>query len=163
MNKSRKIYCCDCRKKVDARLTDGKEIYPHREDLYNLPFWKCDNCKNFVGCHHKTKNRVRPLGCIPTKEIKEARKHIHKLLDPIWKSGIIKRNALYNKICQELNYIEYSKHKYHTAQIRSMNEARDVYKILLNIRSNLQFGIDFGLKDCFIEPEELKELLKYYK
>jgi hypothetical protein len=31
------------------------------------------------------------------------------------------------------------------------------------IETVLQFGIDFGLKDCFIEPEELKELLKYYE
>jgi len=27
----------------------------------------------------------------------------------------------------------------------------------------LQFGIDFEIKDCDIEPEELRELLKYYE
>ena len=66
-----------------ARLTDGKEVYPHRSDLNSLPFWICDRCRNFVGCHHKTKNPTRPLGCIPNKEMKNARKHIHNLLDPI--------------------------------------------------------------------------------
>ena len=81
------IRCCGCQKKVEARLTDGSEIYPHRKDLYSLPFWKCDVCGNFVGCHHKTKNRTRPLGCIPTPEIKNARKHIHAILDPLWQSG----------------------------------------------------------------------------
>jgi hypothetical protein len=50
------IFCCECREKVNARLTEGEEIYPHREDLKDLPFWICDKCKNFVGCHHKTDN-----------------------------------------------------------------------------------------------------------
>lgn len=78
-----KIHCCECGNDVDARLTDGREIYPHRLDLFSLPFWKCDKCKNFVGCHHKTKYRTKPLGCIPTPEIKNARKQIHSLLDPL--------------------------------------------------------------------------------
>lgn len=119
-----RIYCCGCGEKVEARLTDGKEIYPHRNDLHGLPFWKCDNCKNFVGCHHKTKNRTQPLGCIPTPEIKIARKHIHALLDPIWQSGKIKRAKLYAEISNRIGW------KYHTAQIRSVEEAREIYKIV---------------------------------
>lgn len=121
---NREIHCCDCGDKVQARLTDGREIYPHRPDLYALPFWKCDSCGNFVGCHHKTKNRTQPLGCIPTPEIKEARKHIHAILDPIWKSGKMKRNEIYKKLSDELGW------KYHTAQIRSVEEARKVYRIV---------------------------------
>jgi len=69
------IWCCECSIKVKARLTDGSEIYPHREDLYSLPFWKCDQCGNFVGCHHKLKsNPNQPLGCIATRDIRKARK-----------------------------------------------------------------------------------------
>ena len=85
------LYCCGCSTDVNARLTDGREIYPHRPDLYSLPFWRCDNCKNYVGCHHKSKNRTHPLGCIPTPEIKEARKKIHAIIDPMWKSGAMTR------------------------------------------------------------------------
>lgn len=118
------IRCCGCGEKVEARLTDGGEIYPHRQDLASLPFWKCDDCGNFVGCHHKTKDRTRPLGCIPTPEIRNARKHIHSLLDPIWKSGKIKRKDLYAKISEQLGW------KYHTANVRSVEEAREVYKII---------------------------------
>ena len=89
-----KITCCGCGgKKVDARLTDGIEIYPHREDLYDLPFWKCDDCGNFVGCHHKTSNRTKPLGCIATKEVKAKRIGIHQIIDPLWQSGKHKRNC----------------------------------------------------------------------
>ena len=117
----RMIRCCGCDgEKVEARLTDGSEIYPHRKDLYSLPFWKCDACGNFVGCHHKTKNRTQPLGCIPTPELKNARKHIHKLLDPIWESGKMKRKDIYAKISERVGW------KYHTAQIRSVEEAREI-------------------------------------
>ncbi|NTG07102.1 hypothetical protein [Rhizobium rhizogenes] len=62
MSKKRTLFCCGCQAEVSARLTDGKEIYPHRRDLHDLPFWKCDACKNFVGCHHKTANHTKPLG-----------------------------------------------------------------------------------------------------
>ena len=74
------LYCCGCERDVTGRLTNGGEIYPHRSDLADLPFWKCDTCKNSVGCHHKTTSPTKPLGCIPTKEIKAARHHIHKFL-----------------------------------------------------------------------------------
>lgn len=118
------LFCCGCNAKVQARLTDGKEIYPHRNDLLGLPFWKCDKCGNFVGCHHKTKDRTRPLGCIPTPQIKNARKEIHKILDPIWKSGKMDRKEIYEKLSNELGW------KYHTANIRSVEEARKVYRVL---------------------------------
>ncbi|MCP4400280.1 MAG: hypothetical protein GY801_23605 [bacterium] len=117
-------YCCGCQENVDARLTDGAEIYPHRVDLYHLPFWKCDQCGNYVGCHHKTKNRTKPLGCIPTMEIKNARKEIHKILDPLWKSGRIDRKILYAEISEHLGWT------YHTAKIRSIDEARKVYRFV---------------------------------
>ena len=55
------LYCCGCDTGTEARLTNGAEIYPHRPDLHELPFWKCDKCGNFVGCHHKTKDRTRPM------------------------------------------------------------------------------------------------------
>lgn len=118
------IRCCGCEKEVEARLTDGGEIYQHRPDLKSLPFWKCDACGNYVGCHHKTKNRTQPLGCIPTPEIKIARQHIHKLLDPIWQSGNMKRKEVYRILSDRLGW------KYHTAKIQSTEEARKVYRII---------------------------------
>ena len=123
-----KIYCCQCKTKVEARLTNGREIYPHRDDLYGLPFWKCDACGNHVGCHHKTKDRTRPLGHIPNKEIRNARKHIHALIDPLWKSGKLKRKDLYARISKQIGW------EYHTAKIRNIDEAREVYRIALEIR-----------------------------
>jgi len=118
------IYCCGCNEKVEARLTRGSEVYPHRGDLSNLPFWKCDTCRNYIGCHHKTKKPTQPLGCIPTPEIRRARKHIHALLDPIWQSGRVGRRDLYKQISARIGW------KYHTAKIRSIEEARSIYRVI---------------------------------
>ena len=125
------IHCCGCNSKVEARLTNGKEIYPHRPDLQTLPMWKCDACGNYVGCHHKTDNPTQPLGCIPTKEIMNARKHIHALIDPIWKSGRVKRSYLYKLLSEATG------RRYHTANIRSIDEARDVYRAAKEVIRNL--------------------------
>lgn len=127
----KRIYCCGCTKKVKARLTDGKEVYPHRTDLAVLPFWHCDTCTNFVGCHHKTKTPTRPLGCIPTPEMKNARRHIHTLIDPLWKGGAVSRSELYDLIGKQLG------RTYHTAALRTLDEAREVYRIGLKLRKAL--------------------------
>lgn len=126
-----KLYCCGCEEKIPARLTDGTEIYPHRPDLADLPFWKCDACGNFVGCHYKTADRTKPLGCIPTPEIKVERKKIHALLDPVWKSGQVKRATLYGRISRRLGW------NYHTASIQSLEEAQFVYRIAQEVIRDL--------------------------
>jgi hypothetical protein len=118
------IYCCCCEQDIKAVLTDGSEIYPHRKDLYDLPFWKCETCNNFVGCHHKTANRTQPLGCIPTKEIRNARNHIHRILDPVWQDGRFKRKKVYKMMSEKLGY------KFHTANTKSIEECRAVYRII---------------------------------
>lgn len=123
-----RLHCCGCNNTVYPRLTDGAEVYPHRQDLHALPFWKCDICENFVGCHYKTKDRTRPLGCIPTKELKEARKHIHSILDPIWQSGKMKRKAIYKRISDAVGW------EYHTAKIRNIEEARKIYRLVKEIQ-----------------------------
>lgn len=122
------IFCCACDQYTLARLTDGSETYPHRSDLKSLPFWVCDTCGNFVGCHHKTKQRTKPLGCIATQAIKEARKRIHWIMDPLWKSGKLSRKEVYAKIAEKLGY------EYHTADIRSVEEANRVYNIVRELR-----------------------------
>lgn len=133
--KSRTIFCCECNGDIVARLTNGAEIYPHRPDLANLPFWKCDDCGNYVGCHHKTSNPTHPLGCIPNAELKNARQHIHRLIDPVWKSGRIPRGVLYSKIAAAVG-----RKKYHTANIRTIEEAREVYTKAREIIRELNHG-----------------------
>lgn len=117
------IYCCECKGFVQARLTNGFEVYPHRNDLYRYPFWICDTCNNFVGCHHRTANRTKPLGCIPNEEIRNARRHLHALIDPVWKSGLVTRNFFYKHISKLIGK------EFHVAEIRSIEEARQVCRI----------------------------------
>lgn len=118
----KRIYCCGCGMDVDAVLTDGGEVYPHLPHLRSLPFWRCNACGNFVGCHRKTKNRIEPLGCIQTAELKEARKKFHALIRPLLQSGKISRYELYAAISRELGW------EYHTAKTRTMDEARAAYR-----------------------------------
>jgi len=125
--KLRGIHCCGCNKEVQAYLTNGKEIYPHRKDLHKLPFWKCKICNNYVGCHHKTDDPTRPLGYIPTEAIRMWRGMIHEALDPFWKSGEWTRSALYSWMSNELGW------KFHVSCIRSVKEAEEVYLLIQRI------------------------------
>jgi len=125
------IYCTGCETDVEARLTNGEERYPHRPDLFAIPFWKCDTCGNYVGCHHKTKTPTKPLGCIATPQLLDARKKIHALLDPLWRSKQIKRGQIYAYLNHRLG------HEYHTGELRTLDEAREVYRLVLALRDEL--------------------------
>ena len=122
------IYCCDCEEEVEARLTSGKEIYAHKLNLYKKQFWICDSCKNYVGCHYKSDTPAKPLGCIPTAQISAARLKIHKVLDPLWKSGKFTRKEVYNKISRQLGYA------YHTGDIRTPLQGHLVMSIIKRIQ-----------------------------
>ena len=132
------IYCTGCEQDVEARLTDGRERYSHRPDLADLPFWKCDTCKNYVGCHHKTANRTSPLVCIATPEILDARKKIHALLDPLWKSEKIKRGQAYAFVTNRMIKVTGNqRYQYHNGEIRSLEEARHIDKIVAKLHNDL--------------------------
>lgn len=131
-----KIYCTGCEEDVEARLTDGKERYPHRPDLASIPFWKCDTCGAYVGCHHKTKTPTRPMGTLATPEMLEARKSIHNLIDPIWQSGEFGRGQVYAAIKKQLGY------PYHTGELRTMDEARKVWKIAADLNNQWKFDME---------------------
>ena len=130
-----KIYCCQCEGQVEARLTDGFEIYPHREDLASLPFWKCDDCGNFVGCHHKTKERTKPLGVIPTPEIKAIRQQIHRVLDPLWKSKRYSRSDLYAFLSKCIGK------QYHTAELHSVDLAEHVLDVVNHLADSHVYSL----------------------
>jgi hypothetical protein len=113
---------------VDACLFGGDVIYPHRADLSHKIFWRCQNCGNYVGCHP---GGNKPLGNIPTPELRKARGHIHALLDPLWKSKKAPRGRLYARISQEIG------RQYHTGEIRSVEEAREIYRIVQGLSKEL--------------------------
>ncbi len=146
--KTMTIYCTGCEREVDARLTDGQERYPHRPDLYVIPFWKCDTCGGYVGCHWKTGTPTKPLGYIATPAILEARKKIHAVLDPLWKSGRIKRGQAYAYVGHRLGY------PYHNGEIKSVEEAREIYKIVAQLHNEVITEVT----DLSSEHQTLREL-----
>lgn len=123
-----KIYCVGCSDDVDAELVSGKEVYPHRPDLANIPFWRCPECHNFVGCHYKSANPTRPLGVIATKELKSMRMAIHRQLDSMWRVNGRRNKKLRGEIYRELS--ERLGVDYHTGNIQSEEDAHKVLNIL---------------------------------
>lgn len=123
-----KIWCCNCQKEINGALVTGAIVYPHRPDLYKKYFYMCPKCGKFVGCHPGTK---RPLGCIPTEAIKEARKRIHAKMDPLWKSGKITRPQLYRLISKKLGYT------YHNGETKTVIECMKVWDIVDEIEQSL--------------------------
>jgi hypothetical protein len=117
----KQIYCVSCKKDVIATLTNGKDVYPHRNDLYNLKFYKCPTCNNFVGCHKGTNN---PLGCIPSKELKQARIKAHNFIDSYWKTGKCKRSEVYNILSNHFGY------EYHNGNTKSVEECEEAINVI---------------------------------
>lgn len=72
--------CLECGR--TARLTDGRELYPHRPDLYHKFFYKCE-CGAYCGCHDGTK---RALGNPAGMKTRQARMRAHDAFDPIWRN-----------------------------------------------------------------------------
>lgn len=119
------IFCCGCKCLITPTLKLGTQIYPHRYDLANKYFWQCDTCKNYVGCHPKTD---KPLGTIPTPDIRNLRGYLHRRIDPLWKDGKITRTKLYAKISKQLGY------EYHTGEVSSVQQYQQVLDIVKGIK-----------------------------
>lgn len=113
------IYCNGCNTDVEARLTDGAEVYPHRTDLAQLPFWICDTCKNYVGCHHKTDSPTKPKGSIPTKEVRQWRLVLHRKVDRMWMRASNKRKQRQRVYAYMSDVLGYT---YHAGDVRTKEQ-----------------------------------------
>ena len=147
MSKLMQIYCCGCGKFNEAELKTGKDIYPHRDDLKDLPFWQCSTCGNYIGCHYKTKNKTKPLGVIPNKEIREIRKRIHSVIDPIWQSGKYTRREVYGDLSARL------RKAFHTAEIRTIEEGELALKAAYELSDKYDASLGSLIKTYFTYRE----------
>jgi hypothetical protein len=84
-----------------ARLTRGREIYPHRPDLYSLNFWACKPCDAYVGCHKKFPGTT-PLGRLANAELRAAKSNAHRAFDPLWQDGAYTRHQAYQWLSEAL-------------------------------------------------------------
>ena len=90
-----------------AELVSGNVIYPSRPDLVHRQFWRCARCDAWVGCHPGTAD---PLGRLANAPLRKARQRVHALLDPMWKSGAMKRTAAYQWLARKLAMAEQNCH-----------------------------------------------------
>ena len=126
-----RIYCVECSNYVIAKLVTGAMVYPNTPKVSRDKYWMCNSCKNHVGVHRNAnKNKLKPLGVIANKELRSIRKTIHDIIDPIWREEKMKRTHIYAIISNELGY------NYHTAELKSIEEATRVKDIVLNIQQN---------------------------
>lgn len=119
-----KLWCVNCQKDIDANLVTGDIIYPHRPDLKNKNFYRCPICGGYVGCHLNTD---KPLGCIPTEELKKARIRVHNILDNLWESGKYKRSDIYKTLSNHFGF------KYHNGNTKSVAECEEAIEVLKRI------------------------------
>lgn len=96
MNNS--VKCGYCHR--DAKRVGAEKLYPHRRDLIGKWFWECEPCGAYVGCHPGTTN---PLGRLANAELRRAKQSVHRVLDPLWKSGKMKRKEAYAMLAGKLN------------------------------------------------------------
>lgn len=86
------VFCQYCGK--EAVLTGGDRVYGGNEKYNNISVWWCSDCDAWVGCHppnHRYgRTGIEPLGTLANKELRNARQHVHRVFDPLWKKGMFK-------------------------------------------------------------------------
>lgn len=82
---------------IKAVLVGGCNIYPEHEYLHKKKFWLCRPCDAYVGVHKESK-KFAPLGRLANKDLRLLKMEAHSLLDPYWKSGMISRSDLYERM-----------------------------------------------------------------
>lgn len=92
----------------EGELVTGKEIYPHRPDLFKKLFWCCNPCGAYVGTHVKSEFAA-PLGLMATAEHRQLKSQAHRVFDHIWKVGGKTRSEAYAWL-QEALEVEQSVH-----------------------------------------------------
>ena len=96
-----------------AELVGGKQVYPHRPDLYALKFWLCESCDAYIGCHkegarfkvgntHYTSDGTAALGTLADEKTRKVRKLVHAKFDPLWKSKTMDRNSAYAALADRM-------------------------------------------------------------
>lgn len=84
--------CPYCRK--EAQWVANEQVYGRRYGKSYMCYW-CKDCDAYVGCHNNTKT---PLGTMANKPLRELRKKVHSMIDPLWKSKKYSRGMVYARL-----------------------------------------------------------------
>lgn len=118
MSKRMSIYCIGCGRQTLAVPVNGAKIYPHRPDLSEKKFFQCPVCGNYVGTHRDG----RPLGTIPTPELRRWRNKVHSVIDEYWlpTRNLFRRKELYAALSAYLG------REYHTGTLGTVEDCMRV-------------------------------------
>ena len=94
---SKQPRCPYCNRKPE--LVSGERIYPKRRDLHELKFYLCTTCGAYVGCHPGSN---RPLGRLADAELRRWKQNAHKVLDPLWTRGRMRRSQAYSYLADRM-------------------------------------------------------------
>jgi hypothetical protein len=82
-----------------SELVGGKEIYPHRADLWVKKFYLCRVDDAYVGTHINTDI---PLGRLADAALRKAKSQAHAAFDPLWQDGSRTRQQAYSLLAKAL-------------------------------------------------------------
>jgi hypothetical protein len=97
-SKKLQVACPYCGKQ--AAMVTGKEVYPHRPDLFEKTFYQCAPCDAYVGCHPGTR---KPLGRLADATLRVAKRRAHDVFDPLWRQSGRSRKSCYAWLAGKLN------------------------------------------------------------
>lgn len=137
------VYCCFCKSEVQAKLAN-REYREAREDLLNngnmlevkktqfkitTKVFECPVCSNFVYTNGLSSNVKPYLDVILDDDLKEAKKHVDRLVTVILKSKKINWHHLRQEVleCSSFDIGKFS--------CRSVEEARGFYNLLQEKRN----------------------------
>lgn len=115
--------CPYCNKESDG--VDGTAIYPHRPDLSHKWFYQCVPCDAYVGCHPGTKNS---LGRLANAELRKWKSIAHRVFDPLWRDGHMKRKEAYKALAEVMNIHPNDCH----IGMFDVDQCKKVYSICMN-------------------------------
>lgn len=72
----------------------SKEFYGRD---YGAHVYRCTSCDAYVGTHRGT---TIPLGTLANKELRDLRQMAHRVFDPCWKNGHMKRVSAYRRLSE---------------------------------------------------------------
>lgn len=94
------IICPVC--EIRGEYTTGKEIYPHRQDLWHLKLVRCPQC----GAHASCDDEGVPKSSMAGPELRKLRVQAHRAFDKLWKGakGKMSRGDAYGWLSTALEY-----------------------------------------------------------
>lgn len=127
-----KIYCCECKKEVEAELEERDFHYPDKP-LSSNKFYRCPECGGTVGADENG----TPYGTIPTKKLKELRRSIKFSMVQLsngWKYKTWEVNEILCKLSGKESF-----------SVSNINSEKDATKILnaLNELKRKSFAFNY--------------------